>query len=55
MYNTSIKISQEIQQEKIDTIILINEKSTVDAIIATPLATIYNAPMMLINKDNISI
>lgn len=55
IYNTSIKISQEIQQEKTDTIILINEKSAVDAIIATPLVTIHNAPMLLINKDNIPI
>ena len=55
IYNTSIKIIQEIQQEKTDTIILINEKSAVDAIIATPLATIHNVPMLLINKDNIPI
>lgn len=53
IYNTSIKISQENKKEKTNTIILINEKSAVDAILATPLATINNSPMILTNKDNI--
>ncbi|MGL6107505.1 cell wall-binding repeat-containing protein [Romboutsia sp.] len=52
-FETAVKISQEGWQGGSDKVILINGEAIADGITATPLATTYDAPMLLTKKDSI--
>lgn len=50
---TATKISQEGWENGSKYVILVNGNSIADGVTATPLATTYNAPILLVNNDNI--
>lgn len=50
---TSAKISQEGWKSASEYVILVNGNAIADGITATPLATTYDAPILLVNTDNI--
>ncbi|MGL6107204.1 cell wall-binding repeat-containing protein [Romboutsia sp.] len=47
------KIVQEGWGNSADTVIILNSKAVIDGILATPLSGIYNAPVLLSDKDNL--
>jgi len=53
IYEICTKVSKEGWEENTDTVVLINEESSVDAIVATPLARVYDAPMLLSSQQDI--
>ena len=50
-YKTAIKVSQA-GWSKADTVIVVNRFATTEGVIATPLATTYNAPILLTNNNS---
>ena len=50
-YDTAIKISNKGWQ-KADTVIVVNEESSIAGVIATPLATTYGAPILLTRSNS---
>ncbi|RDY25022.1 N-acetylmuramoyl-L-alanine amidase [Romboutsia maritimum] len=52
-FDTAVKISQEGWQDGANKVILVNGDAIADGITATPLATTYNAPILLCNKDSV--
>ena len=52
-YETSVKVSQEGWKDGADTVVIVNGKDTIMGIIATPLATTYNAPILLAKENYI--
>ena len=53
-FDIGIKVSQIGWASGCDTVVILNEKSTIDGIISAPLANLYNAPVLLCSKDKIS-
>ena len=51
---TSVKISQEGWKDKAKKVILVSGDSISDGVTATPLATTYDAPILLVSKNSIS-
>lgn len=51
--DTAAKISQEGWKSGSDYVILVNGNSIADGVTATPLATTYNAPILLTDKDGL--
>ena len=49
-YGTAIKISKE-GWKSADKVIIVNRNAGIEGILATPLASIYNAPILLSSKD----
>lgn len=52
-HDTSVKISQEGWPNGSNKVIIVNGSAISDGITATPLATTYDAPILLVNKDSI--
>ena len=52
-FETAVKVSQEGWENGSDYVILVNGNSISDGVTATPLATTYDAPILLVNEDNI--
>ncbi|HBF0342976.1 cell wall-binding glycosyl-hydrolase Cwp19 [Clostridioides difficile] len=52
-YDTAVAISKKGWATNSDTVVLVNGYSIVDGITSTPLATSNDAPILLVNKDNI--
>lgn len=52
-YETAVKVSQEGWKNGADTVIVVNGKDTIMGIIATPLATTHNAPILLAQENYI--
>ena len=52
-YETACKISKEGWKEGAKTVILTNGNSVVDGVTATPLASVNDAPILLVQKDGI--
>ncbi|MDI7815370.1 MULTISPECIES: N-acetylmuramoyl-L-alanine amidase [unclassified Clostridioides] len=52
-YETAVKISKEGWKNGSDKVIIINGDVSIDGIISTPLATTYNAPILLVEKNNV--
>ena len=52
-YETAVKISKEGWKNGADKVVIINEDVSIDGIISTPLATTYNAPILLVEKNNV--
>lgn len=50
-YKTAIKVSQA-GWSKADTVVVVNRYATTEGVIATPLATTYNAPILLTNNNS---
>lgn len=50
---TAAKISQEGWKDGSEYVILVNGNAIADGVTATPLATTYDAPILLVNNDNI--
>ncbi|UDN57555.1 N-acetylmuramoyl-L-alanine amidase [Clostridioides sp. ES-S-0010-02] len=53
-YETAVKISKEGWKNGSDKVVIINGDVSIDGIISTPLATTYNAPILLVEKNNVS-
>ncbi|MGL6107202.1 cell wall-binding repeat-containing protein [Romboutsia sp.] len=53
IYETGTKISQEGWKSTANTVVLLNSKAIIDGIVASPLASIYDAPILLTNQDNL--
>lgn len=51
--DTAVEISKEGWANGSSKVILVNGNAIADGITATPLATTYDAPILLVNKDNI--
>lgn len=51
----SSKIIQEEWGNSVDTVIILNGKAVIDGILATPLSNIYNAPVLLTDKQNLKL
>ncbi len=51
LYKT--EIISEKGWEKSDTVILLNEKSTIDGILWSPLASLYKSPILLSNQNKL--
>lgn len=49
-YGTAVKVSQE-GWKSADTVVIVNRNAGIAGTIATPLATTYNAPILLASKD----
>ncbi|MGX9756699.1 N-acetylmuramoyl-L-alanine amidase [Clostridioides difficile] len=52
-YETAVKISKEGWKNGSDKVIIISGDVSIDGIISTPLATTYNAPILLVEKNNV--
>ena len=52
-YETAVKISKEGWKNGSDKVVIINGDVSIDGIISTPLATTYNAPILLVEKNNV--
>ena len=52
-YETAVKISKEGWKNGSDKVVIINGDVSLDGIISTPLATTYNAPILLVEKNNV--
>ena len=52
-HDTSVKISQEGWPNGSNKVIIVNGSAISDGITATPLATTYDSPILLVNKDSI--
>ncbi|MDB0440487.1 N-acetylmuramoyl-L-alanine amidase [Clostridioides difficile] len=52
-YETAVKISKEGWKNGSDKVIIISGNVSIDGIISTPLATTYNAPILLVEKNNV--
>ncbi|MDR1774064.1 MAG: family 10 glycosylhydrolase [Clostridioides sp.] len=52
-FDTAVKISEKGWPNGADTVVIVNGNSVVDGITSTPLATTNNAPILLVDKDNI--
>lgn len=52
-YETAVKVSQEGWSNGADTVIVVNGKNTIMGLIATPLATTYNAPILMAEENSI--
>ena len=52
-YETAVKVSQEGWSNGADTVIVVNGKNTIMGLIATPLATTYNAPILLADENSV--
>lgn len=52
-FETAVKISQEGWENGSEYVILVNGNAIADGVTATPLATTYDAPILLVNNDNI--
>lgn len=53
-HDTAIEISKEGWKEGADKVIIVNGSAIADGITATPLATTYDAPILLATKDSIA-
>lgn len=51
--DTAVKISQEGWKNGANKVIIVSGYAISDGITATPLATTYDAPILLVNKDNV--
>ncbi|MCC0783084.1 N-acetylmuramoyl-L-alanine amidase [Clostridioides sp. ES-S-0108-01] len=54
-YETAVKISKEGWKNGSDKVIVISGDVSIDGIISTPLATTYNAPILLVEKNNVPV
>ncbi|MCC0640657.1 MULTISPECIES: N-acetylmuramoyl-L-alanine amidase [unclassified Clostridioides] len=52
-YETAVKISKEGWKNGSDKVVIINGDVSIDGIISTPLATTYNAPILLVEKNSV--
>ncbi len=52
-YETAVRVSQEGWKNGADTVIIVNGKDTIMGIIATPLASLHNAPILLAQNNNV--
>ncbi|MBO3443022.1 family 10 glycosylhydrolase [Clostridium sp. CCUG 7971] len=52
-FDTAVKISKEGWNDGSDTVVLTSAYSLVDGVTATPLATTKNAPILLVDKNNV--
>ncbi|MCC0637395.1 MULTISPECIES: N-acetylmuramoyl-L-alanine amidase [unclassified Clostridioides] len=52
-YETAVKISKEGWKNGSDKVIIISGDVSIDGIISTPLATTYNAPILLVEKNSV--
>ncbi|MCC0640658.1 N-acetylmuramoyl-L-alanine amidase [Clostridioides sp. ES-S-0049-03] len=52
-YETAVKISKEGWKNGSDKVIIISRDVSIDGIISTPLATTYNAPILLVEKNSV--
>ena len=52
-YETAVKITKEGWKNGSDKVVIINGDVSIDGIISTPLATTYNAPILLVEKNNV--
>lgn len=52
-FKTAVKVSQEGWPSGSDNVVIVNSKNTITGIIATPLATAHNAPILMTEQNNL--
>ncbi len=52
-YETAVKVSQDAWKDGADNVVLVNGKNTIMGIVATPLASMHKAPILLVQDNKI--